>query len=318
MSSASVIVCTRNRSELLEGCLTSIADERPTVEWELIVVDNASTDDTAAVVARCAERSGDLRVEYLVEEQLGLSHARNRGVAAAQGDYLLFTDDDVIVQPGWIDALCAAFAEPDVAAVAGRIAPRWPTPPPRWLSGRHTSILALTDFGDDPRELTADEVPVGANMAIRASVLGRSSAPFDTRLGHRGSTYFAYEEFEVFRQLRAAGRLVYRPDAVVLHRILPERMTWAGMRRATIDNGFGSRRAERLRGTASIPLRVSVPATLRAYAAAYRRSRRNGAGNDVDPDAAFDELRAYWELGRWLEVVFGESRVGRWLLARIV
>jgi glycosyltransferase involved in cell wall biosynthesis len=313
-----VIVCTRNRAALLDGCLASLLAERPSTEWEVLIVDNASTDDTAQVVARCAERAPHARVEYLLEDALGLSHARNRGVAAARGEYLLFTDDDVLVEPGWVDRLCSAFAEHDVAAVAGRVVPEWPASPPRWLSGRHAGVLALTDFGDEARDLTESEVPVGANMAVRASLLGGFATPFDTRLGHSGSTYFAYEELELLRGLRAAGRLVYRPDAVVRHRILPERMTWTGMRHATIDNGYGSRRAERLRGAPRVGLRASLPALARAYRAARRHTRRNGNRDDVDPDAALQELKSYWDLGRWIEDVFGDSRAGRWLLRRAV
>jgi glycosyltransferase involved in cell wall biosynthesis len=316
-ATASVIVCTRNRADLLEGCLSSLLAEWPSVEWEVVVVDNASTDETASVVARCREQAAGTRLEYLVEERLGLSHARNRGVATAKGDYLLFTDDDVLVQPGWVDALCAGFSRPEVTAVAGRVLPKWPTPPPRWLAGRHTGLLALTDFGDDARDLTEDEVPVGANMAIRASALSGSGDPFDPRLGHQGNTYFAYEEHELFLRLRHAGRLAYRPDAAVLHQIMPERMTWTGMRRAAVQNGFGSRRAERLRGVPPVGLRMSVPALMRTYATALRQSRRNGGRDEVDSEAAFEELRSYWSLGRWIEVVFGGSRLGGWLVLRV-
>jgi glycosyltransferase involved in cell wall biosynthesis len=315
---ASVIVCTRNRARLLEGCLLSLLADRPSVDWEVIVVDNASTDETASIVTRCRAPEAGIPFDYLVEEQLGLSHARNRGVAAAAGDYLLFTDDDVFVQPGWVDALCAGFSDPAVAAVGGRVLPKWPSRPPRWLAGRHTGLLALTDYGDAPRDLIGDEFPIGANMAIRASVLDGSVTPFDPRLGHHGSKYFAFEELDLFLELREAGRLVYRPDAVVLHRILPHRMTWQGMRRASVDNGFGSRRAERLRGAAPIALRASVPGLGRAYVSALEQSRRNGGRDDVDPEAAGEEFRRWWVLGRWIEIVFGDSRLGGWLLARVV
>ena len=317
-TTASVIVSTRNRAQLLRGCLESLLAERPAIAWEVIVVDNASTDETAATVERCRELAGGVRFEYLVEERLGLSHARNRGVADARGEYLLFTDDDVLVQPGWVDALCAGFAQDDVAAVAGCVRPQWPSPPPRWLAGRHAGVLALTDFGDDARDLTEDEVPVGANMAIRASALGGSAQPFDPRLGHQGSTYFAYEEFELFGELRAGGgRFAYRPDAVVRHRILPERMTWEGMRRASIHNGFGSRRAERLGGAAPIALRISLPSLVRTYLSASRHRRQNGGRDEVEPQAAWEELRRYWDLGRWIEVLFGRSRLGGWLIGRL-
>jgi glycosyltransferase involved in cell wall biosynthesis len=316
---ASIVVSTRNRAELLEGSLDSLLAAQPSVDCELIVVDNASTDQTASVVAACRERAaGPIRVEYLVEDRLGLSHARNRGIAAARGDYLLFTDDDVVVEPGWVDALCAEFSEEAVVAVAGRVLPDWPSPPPRWLDWPHAGVLALTNFGDAPRDLTGDEVPLGANMAIRAAALSGSAGPFDTRLGHQGGTYFAYEEHSLFLELReAGGRFAYRPDAVVRHRIRPERMTWSGMRRASLHNGYGSRRAERLRGAPPIPRRVSMRRLARTSAEVLRWSRRNGHRDDVAPEAAWEELRRWWDLGRWIEVLFGTSRLGERLVERL-
>jgi glycosyltransferase involved in cell wall biosynthesis len=314
---ASIIVCTHNRAELLEPSLLSILGDQASVRWELIVVDNASTDQTEAVVARCRDRAADLRFEYLVEKQLGLSHARNRGIDAAEGEYLLFTDDDVLVQRGWIDALCAGFSGADVVGVAGRILPNWPSPPPRWLAGRHSGLLALTDFGDDPRDLMEGEVPVGANMAIRASALGGVRTPFDPRLGNQGSDQFAYEEFDLFLQLRKRGRLTYRPDSVVLHQIAPERMTWQSMRRASLHNGYGSRRAERFRGGPPIARRTGVRPLVRAFAAARRQTRSNRGSDELDPEIAFEELRQYWELGRWIEVVLGDSRLARGLVGHL-
>lgn len=315
---ASVIVCTRNRAKLLEGCLTRVLSDRPSVPIEVIVIDNGSTDDTRSVVESCRERATAARLEYQVEERLGHSHARNRGIAAAGGDYLIFTDDDVLVEPGWVDALCAGFSDPDVVAVGGRVLPKWPSPPPSWMSPRNASVLALTDYGDGPRDLVDSEFPIGPSMAIRAAAVGASSEPFDARLGHRGDGYFGYDEYELFNRLRSRGRLVYRPGAVVLHRILPERMTWEGMRRASLHNGFGSMRADRLGGKPGAGRRVAVPAAVRAYASALRQRRRNGGRDDVDPEAAFEEFRRYWMLGRWIEILFGDSRVSSWLLARLV
>ena len=308
---ASVIVSTRNRAELLDGSLRSLLADRPATDWELVLVDNGSTDGTRAL----AERLGDDRVRYVREERLGLSNARNAGVAHANGELLLFTDDDVLVEPGWVDAMCAGFESDDVVAVAGRVVPEWPHPPPAWLAHPHAAVLALTDFGDEPRDLTGEEHPVGASMAVRASLLG--PVPFDTRLGHTGATFFAYEEFDMFLELRARGRFVYRPDAVVRHRVLPERMTWKGMRRATLQNGFGSRRAERFRGAPRVPLHRGLPHLLRTAASTVRAARRNGGRDDVAPDVAAEEMRRWWALGRWIAEVLGE-RAGSRVVRRLV
>jgi glycosyltransferase involved in cell wall biosynthesis len=317
LATASVVVCTRNRAHLLEGSLMSLLGQTSSVEWQLILVDNGSTDETSAVVERCRSSVPGVELSHIVEMRPGLSHARNRGIAAAEGEYLLFTDDDVVVDPRWVDELCAGFSSNEVVAVGGRVLPSWPAPPPRWLAGPLTGLLAITHLGEEPRDLTDDEVPMGANMAIRASALDRREALFDPRLGHRGNTFFAHEELELFRALHAHGRLVYRPTAVVHHRISPDRMTWEGMRRAATQNGFGARRADRLGGAAGVPLRNSISALGRSYLEARRQSRRNGARENVSPEAAFEEVRAYWALGRWIEVVFGAHRFAEWLVTRV-
>jgi glycosyltransferase involved in cell wall biosynthesis len=277
------------------------------------VVDNGSTDRTEAVVDAFRLAAGDrVPIDFIVEERLGHSHARNRGIDAASGEYAIFTDDDVLVEPGFVDALVNGFDMPDVVAVGGKVVAEWPSPPPRWMSLRNASLLALTDFGEEPRDLVAGEFPVGASMAIRAAAL--EGTAFDTRLGHRGDAYFGFDEYDLFASLRPRGRLVYRPAAVVRHRILPERMTWVGMRRAALHNGYGSMRAERLQGAPHVPLSRAVPAALRAYAGALRARRRNGGRDDVDPDAAFDEFHRWWVVGRWVEVLFGDGRSAERLL----
>ena len=157
----SVVVCTYNRAQLLSACLGSIcANLAP--DCQLLVIDNGSTDNTRQVV------EGFRRSAYLREIRPGQSSARNAGVAASTGDLIVFTDDDVVVDPGWLEALTEPFEDPHVATTGGRILHEGASA----NIGEHGSLVELIDYGESPFEFAGgDNLPVGANMAIRRSLL---------------------------------------------------------------------------------------------------------------------------------------------------
>lgn len=161
---ASVIVCTRNRAPLLRRCLQSLAADPTVRRFEVIVVDNGSTDETAQVVREAS--AGHLEIHYLFEEVAGLSVARNTAMGAARGEVLIFTDDDVTVVPGWAGALAAAFVDPAVGAAGGRIVPEWIIAPPEWMLGALAAPATLADYGSEPHDFDQGgphmiAVPVG-------------------------------------------------------------------------------------------------------------------------------------------------------------
>ena len=131
----SVIICTYNRSaslaETLE-CLTRM-EEPEQGGWELVLVNNNSTDDTAATIQRFAT-SASFSVTCVSEPQQGLSYARNAGLTASSGDLILFTDDDTLIDPGWIRAMEVTFRTTGCMAAGGRILPRWACDKPAWLA----------------------------------------------------------------------------------------------------------------------------------------------------------------------------------------
>ncbi len=315
---ASILVCTRNRAGLLAGCLESILADRSVVPRELIVVDNGSSDGTADVVRRVASDSFGIPVRYVSEPRAGRSAALNTGVELILGDFVLLTDDDVLVEDGWADALVSGFAEPDVGGVAGRILPRWPSPPPRWMAGPHAGHVTLTDFGTRPRLLETSEQPVGANLALRAELVRAGERPFHPALGNSGHLRLGAEEFHLLRRLRAHYCIAYRPEALVFHRIHPDRMSWSSMRRAWFQGGFGTARSERLeRGTElSLPRRLVRSA--RTYAGARRLRRRNEGLLDPGPAEAWEEFYAYSWAGTQLELLCGRfPPLSNWLARRL-
>jgi glycosyltransferase involved in cell wall biosynthesis len=222
-----VVVCTYNRSATLEKALDSIAASlvSPSLTWEVLVVDNNSSDETRAVVERFCG-AFPRRFRYLFEAAQGLSAARNAGVLDAHGDIIAFTDDDVAVEPTWLQNLAEPLLTKTYAASGGRIFPKWSSEPPAWLPihARYgLSPLTAFDLGTTPLDLT--EPPVGANMAFRKSLFARYG-DFRTDLGRRPGTLIGDEEIDFGNRLLSGGELLrYVPSAVVYHPVQENRLT---------------------------------------------------------------------------------------------
>lgn len=301
---ASIVVCTRNNASLLRDCIVSILADRSVTPREIVVVDNGSTDDTAAVVAEFATAQDNVAVRHVIEPIVGLSHARNRGVAEARGELVLFTDDDVLAAPGWVDAVAAGFDDPEVGAVGGRIVPDWPVAPPAWLNGPHAELLTLIDYGADHRVFAAGEHPLGANMAVRTTLVRSFDPPFDPRLGHRGDRRMAHEEVHLMNQIRETHVLAYRADAIVAHRVARDRMDLGFMRRTFFELGVGLGRRERLEGAPRLSLPVRIVRAWRTFTGAVRAAKRNDRAPRAGAET-WEELYALMWAGKHLEMLFG-------------
>ena len=230
----SVIMCTYNRADLLGGAVESILAQGPgTPKYELIVVDNNSSDHTRAVVERYL---GDTRcrVRYLFEGKQGLSHARNAGIEAAASDVVAFTDDDVVVAPDWVATIEAAFAaHPEIDCIGGKVLPRWAETPPSWLTRDHWAPLALVDRGERPIE-ASDSLRlcfVGANLAVRRRVFDAVGL-FAPRLQRVKDGIGSTEDHEFLLRVYATGRRgLYVPELVVTAEVQNDRLTQAYHRR---------------------------------------------------------------------------------------
>jgi GT2 family glycosyltransferase len=221
----SVIVCTFNRSALLERALLAFREQPRVAGAELLVIDNNSSDDTPAVVRRCAESLRPiLPVRLIHEPAQGLSRARNAGIAAANGAILAFLDDDAVAEPGWLTAIAAAFADdPDLAAAGGPVVPEFETPRPAWLARELEGYYSILDLGHAPMLFPRHMSPFGANMAIRRGALG--TIRFSETLGRIGTRLLSGEEGEVFARIRAnGGKIAYVPAMRVRHSVGRERL----------------------------------------------------------------------------------------------
>ena len=224
-----VAICTFNRAASLKRTLDSLAAMRVPngLDWELVVVNNGCADATDDVLGSFADR---LPVRREFEPRRGLSHARNRAVDASNGDYIIWTDDDVVVDQGWLAAYAAAFQGwPDAAVFGGPIIPRFDPPPPAWLAESQALVggaFSERDLGDSvqPLGLPGDRIPYGANFALRSRE--QRNFRYNPNLGHGAGRRRLSEEVEVIERILAAGGTGYWiPQAKVEHCIGQDRQT---------------------------------------------------------------------------------------------
>jgi glucosyl-dolichyl phosphate glucuronosyltransferase len=224
----SVIVCTYNRAHRLPAALESFRRMHftPQMAWELIVVDNNSTDGTESVV-RDFRRMAPFDVRYVFERKQGHSRARNRGVMESRGEIVAFTDDDVVIDAHWLEELSRAYAGFECLGVGGRIVPVWACPRPVWLQddGRYPLHKAIVSFDQGDWVCTLKIPPFGANMSFRRAAFERYGL-FRTDLGRTGGQLIGGEDVEFGRRLlRHDETLVYNPGLVVYHPVEEERTT---------------------------------------------------------------------------------------------
>ncbi|MCP5265026.1 MAG: glycosyltransferase [Burkholderiaceae bacterium] len=243
--SITIAICTWNRAQMLSSCLASLADLHGVENTvDVVVVDNNSTDETQAVLAAHRRR---LPMTIVDEPRQGLSHARNAALGRATGDFVLWIDDDVRVDRGWLRAYAWTLAErPDAAFLGGPVRPDFEGSPPHWLVDalpRIAYAYALIDLGPQPFEFAAapalattgpaqrragapagPDIPFGANFGVSRRWLERHR--FSTRLGRVGAGGILGEESDLLRRVLAdGGRGYWVPGAGVTHRIPRERQT---------------------------------------------------------------------------------------------
>jgi len=245
---ASVIIATYNRADLLDECLQCLARQSFSNGDEVLIADNGSTDDTAAVVERHAARF-PVALSRIVVPTPGKSHAVAAALRVASGDIVALTDDDVNVTEGWLATLKRAFEEPRVGAAGGPVEARWQQRPPRWLRvadcRRLGAPLGLLDYGDCETHL-GDRTLLGANMALRRTVLQQLGG-YATHLGKLRGTLLSGEDQDLCQRVQAAGHECrYLPAARVRHWVPADRMRigyflrwfyWSGITHAVLETG---------------------------------------------------------------------------------
>ncbi|MDG6257725.1 MAG: glycosyltransferase [Methanomicrobiaceae archaeon] len=218
----SVVICTYNRADILRGSIESLLQQTgETGTFEILVVDNNSTDDTAAVTGGYADHG----IRYIFEPAQGLAHARNRGYAEARGEYVAYLDDDARADPAWIAGIRAIVQHSDTRpiGIGGPIYPYYLSEKPDWFLDEYE----IRTWGDAPRFLEKGEFFSGSNMVFSREVLARFGG-FDTDLGVKGDTLNLGEETGFFSKLwdglDGDSLFYYSPDLKVYHLVPADKM----------------------------------------------------------------------------------------------
>lgn len=241
----SVIVCTFNRNQYIGRCLEHLhLQDADKASYEVIIINNNSSDNTESICNDLITRYPDTNFRYFVEQNQGLSYARNRGIQEAKANILAFLDDDAFATPGYIESITKIFEQDTfIDAVGGKIIPLYELTQPAWMSHYLLPLVAAQDYGATTKKFPKGKFPIGANMIFKRSVFVTYGL-FDIRLGRKGNDLGAGEEKELFEKLVTAGAyIVYDPSIIVEHIIPENRTTVSYIKRM----GIGVGKSERLR-----------------------------------------------------------------------
>jgi glycosyltransferase involved in cell wall biosynthesis len=240
----SVVIATYNRAADLRETLASLAKLTPRGDWEVVIVDNNSTDDTRRVLREAAAQF-PVELRYLSEARQGRSPALNTGIRSARGGIIATTDDDVRVASDWLDRAAEGLERTGGDYVGGRVLPIWRGTRPGWLSnrpGKQWAVIALLDYGPEILEFGI-RVPLGVNMAFTRAAFERVGL-FDPDTGRRAGTLLGQEVREwCIRARKVNVRGFYLPAMAVQHIIPESRLTkryfrrwfyWRGISRAML------------------------------------------------------------------------------------
>ena len=240
----SVILCTYNRDKYIYNVLRSIADnDYPHNLYEIVLVNNNSTDNTQAECQRFQADYPDITFRYLVEPSQGLSYARNCGITNALGDLLVYVDDDATVNPQYLRTYADFFQRnPDAVAAGGPILPVYETQEPSWMS--HYTRQLITGrlyLGSRQRQFPRGAFPGGGNACYRKTVFD-AVGPFNIQLGRKGNSLIGAEEKDLFDKMTTRGmHFYYLPNAILYHIIPPHKLTPDYFQRLTYGIGVSER-----------------------------------------------------------------------------
>lgn len=245
----SVAICTYNRAERLFFALEGLKDQTLAIKYfEILVVDNGSTDNTKDICGRYQKELTNLR--YIYEPVLGLSQARNTALYQVNSQYIAYLDDDAIPCRFWLESILETFknVEPQPVCVGGPIYGLWEIPKPGWIHDYMEPLFSVLDYGEQPQWFKPQRFPFGANMTYNTDKVRRIGG-FCKKLGRQGKNLLSHEEFMLNLILEKQGeRFYYSPKSTVQHWIPKERINptwlmrrsyWQGISEALVDSMLG-------------------------------------------------------------------------------
>lgn len=231
----SIVICTYNRQKFIGECLACLGRQTlDNSQWEAIVVDNNSTDDTASIVQKFIAANPGLPFRYVFEQRKGLSFARNRGIEEAASDLVCFIDDDAEAVPAFIETVLNFMnSHPQAAGAGGRVLPKYSeSPEPAWMSRYLAGFIGLVDHGEPPRVFEGNmKYPIGCNMTYRKSYLLQAGG-FNNQLTFRGDDKHIY-----FAVSKINPAVYYLPAALVYHNIDAARLEFSNFKKLFLKTG---------------------------------------------------------------------------------
>lgn len=228
----SIIIPTRNRAKYLVNALESITKQTYSKdEFEILVIDNCSTDNTKEIVQSFQSKSENL--DYFFEPTLGLHAGRHRGLRESNADILVYGDDDIEAFPTWLEGIAESFEDPDVVLVGGNNLPKYESSPPAWVDdlwsytlwGKANIAFSLLDFGERIKEISPYYV-WGCNFAIRKSILLEVGGFHPDGMPEELLIYRGDGETAVSDMISGKNyKTLFNPKASVYHRVPNSRMT---------------------------------------------------------------------------------------------
>ena len=310
----SIVISTYNRCELLAEALRALFSQSDAhLDFEVIVVDNNSSDQTRHLVQSLAARNPE-KLKYFFEAKQGLSYGRNRGIANAKASIIAFTDDDVRVARDWIRQIKNGFeANPEIDFLGGKVVPRWHTAPPSWLTPANWAPLALLDYGDEPFFVDSRKqlCLIGANFAFRRRAFEKVGL-FKTEFQRVKNGIGSLEDHEMLLRLWGADSSgLYLPALVVTAEIEPERLEKQYHRKWHAGHGrfYAALRSDEVERT-KIGRIFGVPAHF--YRSAFQHAWGWPLASIRNPDLAFAHEMQLRHFGgflrqRWRDFFAGQT-----------
>ena len=239
----SAVICSYNRSRFIIQAVESLFNQDfDKTQFEVVVVDNNSTDDTLKVLQDYKNAHPDYNFRFVTEENQGVAYTRTRCAKEARGAIVAYLDDDSKAEPGWLATIVNFFEQhPDVYSTGGRITPYFLTEIPDWYSKYFFGLVGNFDQGKNIKELSGQRYPCGANMAFRKKVF-EEIGYFNHELGRSGKGLIANEEKDIYlRILRHKKRVFYLPKAAVMHAVESNKFDKNYVYRHSMGIGAGER-----------------------------------------------------------------------------
>lgn len=266
----SIVICTYNRSSLLNTCIESLSKmDHDFEQVEVVVIDNNSKDDTRNVCSANRERYPFLKLRYVLEEKQGIGHARTRGAREAKGEIIAYIDDDCKAESDWLKSIEQFYREhPEAYSTGGAIQPDYNVSLPDWYGRYFWGLVGYYNLGGKVFRMQGVRYPSGANMHFRKKAF-EDFGYFDGELGRKGQSLMAGEEKAMYLKLIGGDKAVYYlPHVKVWHFVDANKFDKAYVRRHSIGIGASERLMNRKSGYKLVRKFAEYLAKL-GYAIAY-------------------------------------------------